>query len=421
MNANPTPAPGLVERISSGAAGVGVIGLGQVGAVTVELIANSGLRVAGCDRSEKRLAEVQARLCNVGCELGSTATHLGAADVIVVSVRAPIGRDGQPNLEPVRAALSAIEDLPRRQRLVILETTIPPGTTRRLAREFSSYPEGAGTLLAYCPERLRVGDGADELRAVPRLVGGASAQATRTACGFLDRLGVTAVAVSQPEVAELAKLLENAFLTTGIALLADITRIAHALGIEAHEVATAASTKPHGYFPFMPGAGVGGHCLLNDLRALRGSARTLGVQDELLAGVEAAAARMGVTAVTRLDSLMRMQDSSLAGALVCIVGVGFKPGCADTAGTPAVEIVRLLRERKARVVYSDSQVPEFAVDGLPVPPVAADAIPRDCAAALILSGDRSVDLAALTARVPTVLDAGGAHVMTAERQSLPCL
>jgi UDP-N-acetyl-D-glucosamine dehydrogenase len=217
--------------------------------------------------------------------------------------------------------------------------------------------------------------------------------------------------VSQPEVAELSKLLENTFLTTGIALMAEVTRIAHALGIEAHEVAMAAQTKPRGYYPFVPGVGVGGHCLPNDLRLLRGTAQSLGLGAAFLNGVEWSTSQMAETTVRRLETLMQARGATLGDSLVWLIGVGFKNGSPDTTCTPATEVVRILRNRGARVVYSDSQVAEFMVDSVPVTRIFPGVPPAGAAAALILSGDREIDLEVLASMVPIVLDAGGAQVM----------
>jgi UDP-N-acetyl-D-glucosamine dehydrogenase len=406
----------LAERIEAGEFSAGVIGLGAVGAVTAELIAGSGVPVCGCDINRQRLEQIREPLAKVGCAIDATSDHLAEADVIVVAVRAPMTSDGGPNLSAVRSALGAIREMPRKERLVVLETTMPPGTTRQLADECFTASERAITHIAHCPERLRVGDGPRELREVPRLVAGLTPQATAAACAFLTKVGVRPVPVTQPEVAELSKLLENTFLTTGIALMAEVTRIAHALGIEAREVAAAAQTKPHGYYPFIPGAGVGGHCLPNDLRLLRNTAERLGTGGEFLAGVAHSTAQMADTTVTRLETLLLPHDIALSGALVWIIGVGFKPGCPDTTGTPATNVIRRLRAAGARVIYSDSQVPSFSVDDEPVEHVPPGVTPMGCHASLILSGDRTIDLGSFD--LPVVLNAGGAHVMTGQCQKM---
>jgi UDP-N-acetyl-D-glucosamine dehydrogenase len=329
----------------------------------------------------------------------------------VIAVRAPITGSGEVNLAALHSAFEAIRALPPKERLIILETTMPPGTTRQLATEALSAAERSSMLIAYCPERLRAGDGPEDLRQMPRLVGGITAEATEAACQFLSRVGVRGVPVSQPEVAELCKLLENTFLTTGIALMAEVTRIAHALGIEAHEVAMAARTKTRGYYPFIPGAGVGGHCLPNDLRLLRSTAESLGLGGNFLNGVEWSTSQMAETTVRRLEMLLQACAVTLRGSVVWLIGLGFKTGSPDTTCTPAAEVIRILRDRGATLVYSDSQVPQFAVDDIPVTRIAPGVAPLGANAALILSGDHTVDLAALDSLVPIVLDTGGAEVM----------
>lgn len=397
--------PTLSERVANGDFAVGVIGLGAVGAVTAQLIAEAGVPVAGYDRSESRLAQIRDHLGPSGCKLDHRPEHLADADVIVIAVRAPVMANGEVDLTAVRSALDVVRSLPQKERLIILETTMPPGTTRRLAAEAPGMP------IAHCPERLRVGDTPEDLRQTPRLVGGLTEEATSAACQFLKHVGVRAVPVSQPEVAELSKLLENTFLTTGIALMAEVTRIAHALGIEAHEVAMAAQTKPRGYFPFIPGAGVGGHCLPNDLRLLRSTAENLGVGGMFLRGVDWSTSQMAGTTVRRLESLLDAGGTPLCGALVWLIGLGFKVGSPDTTCTPAVDVIRTLRERGARLVYSDSHVSEFAVDDVPVTRIAPGAMAAGAHAALILSGDPAIDLEALSSQVPVVLDTGGAQIM----------
>jgi UDP-N-acetyl-D-glucosamine dehydrogenase len=397
---------------------VGIIGLGAVGAVTAELIAAAGVTVAGYDKNESRVEEVRERLTTAGCDVDHRPDHLADADVIVIAVRAPMQAQGEVSLASLHSALDVIRTLPPKVRLIILETTMPPGTTRRLATEALSATERSSMLIAHCPERLRVGDTPEDLRRTPRLVGGITPEATEAACQFLTRLGVRAVPVSQPEVAELSKLLENTFLTTGIALMAEVTRIAHAMGVEAHEVAMAAQTKPRGYYPFVPGAGVGGHCLPNDLRLLRGTAQSLGLDSNFLNGVEWSTSQMAETTVRRLEALLQARGGTLRDSLVWLIGVGFKAGSPDTTCTPAIEVIRILRARGARLVYSDSQVPEFAVDGVPVTRIEPDVPPAGTRAALILSGDRAIDLAVLDDLVPVVLDTGGAQVMSGRARNM---
>jgi nucleotide sugar dehydrogenase len=212
---------------------VGIVGLGIVGTVTARLVACAGHRVLGYDSNPDRVrqirTELDAELNGDKCEIANSPAVLSDADVIVIAVRAATDSDGVTDMVPLRQAWRTVAELPARDRLILLETTVPPGTTRRLAAELPPAIRSS-TTIAHCPERLRVGDQLQQVRTVPRLVGGLTRSATRRGCDFIESLGIPAVPVAQPEVAELAKLLENGFLTTGIALMGEVARIAHALG-----------------------------------------------------------------------------------------------------------------------------------------------------------------------------------------------
>jgi nucleotide sugar dehydrogenase len=335
---------------------------------------------------------------------------LSSADIIVIAVRAATGPDGATELRPLASAFHTLADLPTHDRLILVETTVPPGTTRRLAADLP-YAARQTMHIAHCPERLRVGDSLEQLRKTPRLVGGLTPEATRRGCDFVASLGIPAVPVSQPEVAELAKLVENAFLTTGIAFMGEVARIAHALGISAAEVADAAATKPHGYYPFRPGPAIGGHCLVNDMHMLTGTASSLGLRSELLQGVERAADALNDNVLARLQSLMGTRGLSLRGALVWIIGVGFKVGSDDASGSPAIGLVRSLRAHECSVVFSDSKIGSLTVDDMPVARAPGNSASFQPRAALLLSGDPDIDLRDVVARSRVVLDLGGSGIM----------
>jgi nucleotide sugar dehydrogenase len=402
-----------------------VVGLGPVGTSTVRLLVRAGLPVRGYDIAAEALGRARAELAaelgpGPGWEVGADpAAALAGAEVVVVAVR--LGRDvgdggGRVSRDDaLRAVAGTLGRHGRDGQLVVVESTAAPGTTRRFAAEWLRRP---GIEVAHAPERLRVGDDDAALKATPRLVGGLTPPATARACALLRRVGISPVPVSAPEVSELAKLLENAFLATGIGLVGEVTRVAHALGLSAREVTEAAATKPRGYFPFHPGPGVGGHCLRNDLDLLRRHAADLGLEAPLLDGVAAAAAGMPGTTVSRLLARLAEQGREPAGARILLVGVGFKPGSADLAETPAAPVARLLRAAGAEPAYADSQVPAFAVDGVPLPRAGTEALLAGsfrADAALLLAGDRALTAEALRAACPVVLDAGGGAAVTPGR------
>jgi UDP-N-acetyl-D-glucosamine dehydrogenase len=404
----------LMHRIESGSARVGVVGLGAVGGVSARLIAASGYRVTGVDTNVARVEQLRALPEYRDIDVSDDAAALADVDVVFVAVRVST-HGGETDLAAARAALTALRTHLHTAALILFESTVPPGTTRALAAEIFGADSSQAALIAHCPERLRVGDDIESIRATPRLVGGLSETATSLGAAFLRRLGVTPVATAGPETTELSKLLENTFLTAGIALMGEITRIAHRLGVSAQEVATAAATKSHGYFAFRPGAGIGGHCLINDLQILRSTAAGLGLDSPMLAGIQHAADQLTPTVVDRLEQLLVTNSLRLDGARVCIVGVGFKPDSADVTNSAAIDLVRTLRARGAEVGYIDSLVTEFAVDGAALRRLQPDDADSQ-QAMVVLGGDRATDIPALAARVATTLDASGRRLLNGAHQ-----
>jgi nucleotide sugar dehydrogenase len=394
-----------------------VIGLGFIGSTLMDALRASRIEAHAFDRDRRAVARYA-----VGRDLslpedgprwsvGSDEGVLERADVVLVAVRAPIDSAGRTDLEPLESAAGTIRALPRRPRLVAVVSTLPPGTTRRFATWCREG--GADVFVVHSPERLSVGHDWRMLRRIPHLVGGVDEASSRLGAAFLGRVCETIVPVAAPEVSELSKLLENAFITVGVGLIAEVTRIAHALGVTGRDVTDAAATKPFGYHAFHPGPGVGGHCLPNDLKMLGESARSLGWEAALLEATARVTAAQPRLVVDRAQSVLAAAGQDLRGARVLIVGMGFKAGTADTTATPAEEIVRELRRRRAQPFYVDSRVASFAVDGEEVPRIDGDRLDGETfPIALVLAGDPALRCAALAAAARAVVDAGGGAVLS---------
>jgi UDP-N-acetyl-D-glucosamine dehydrogenase len=401
----------MTARLRGEGCRCGVIGLGFIGSTLMDALIAAGVEAHGVDRDpvavDRFLADhAQGTPAPERWSVGSDPAVLSDSDAVFVAVRLPVAANGEVDVETLRSVASVLRSLPG-ERLVLLESTVPPGTTRRFA---SWLGERADLFVAHSPERLAVGHDWQMLKGIPHLVAGVDAQATRLAEAFLRRICDTVVPVSSPEVTELSKLLENAFLSVGIALVGEVTRLAHDLGVSAREVSDAAATKPFGYYAFYPGPGVGGHCLPNDLRMLAEVARAAGKASPLLEAAITANAEHASRVVDRLDDLLRRNGSTLRSARVLCVGMGFKPGSPDTTATPAVEVMRLLRARGAEPLYVDSRVASFEVDSIAVPRLApAELATSRISAVLVLAGDPELSEQQLPGKV--VLDAGGGAVL----------
>ncbi len=356
---------------------VAIVGLGYVGLPLAIAFAEAGLEVTGADRSEQRVAELNARrspIDDVSDERLANAlagsltvsivadARLGDADAIFVCVPTPLTATKDPDLGPVIEAGGAVAQSLRPGQLVVLQSTTFPGTTTgpfRRVLEGGGLRAGTDFDLAFAPERVSPGDPATASRSVPRLTGGTTPAATARAAALLRRINDSVHELSSPDAAELAKLLENVFRNVNIALVNNLALLCERMGLDVWEVIDAASTKPFGFMRFTPGPGVGGHCIPVDPYYLSWRAREFDFIDrfvELAGDINLAMPRHVVDLV--VDALNE-RAKALSGARIGIVGVAFKPNVQDARNSPAGAVMAGLAERGADVAFHDPHVDEF--------------------------------------------------------------
>jgi nucleotide sugar dehydrogenase len=193
---------------------------------------------------------------------------------------------------------------------------------------------GRDVSVAFSPERIDPGNGGRPQQSVPRIIGGVTRACAEAAGAVLRPIASRVVAVSSPEAAELAKLSENTFRAVNIALANELAEVARVHELDAIEVVDAAATKPFGFMPFYPGAGVGGHCIPCDPHYLLDPLERLGAQTPLV--------REAMRAIhARPRRVVRRAIEVLAGAGICVsearvlvVGLAYKPGIADLRESP---------------------------------------------------------------------------------------
>ena len=357
---------------------IAVIGLGYVGLPLALGFAEAGVAVTGLDASPARVDELNrgsspiedipaARLAAALAAgfraIAPDPAAVRAADAVFVCVPTPVTATRDPDLGPVLAAAELVRAGLRRGHLVVLQSTTYPGTTtgpfREVLERDSGLRAGVDFDLAFAPERVNPGDPASSGRLVPRLVGGLTPAATGRAGALLGNINETVVALSSPDAAEMAKLLENVFRNINIAFVNHLALLCERMGLDVWEVIDAAATKPFGFMKFTPGPGVGGHCIPVDPYYLSWRARGFGFSErfiELAADVNVAMPRH---VVDLASEALNDRSRSLKGARVGVLGVAFKPDVGDAREAPAEHVLALLRERGADVRFHDPHIARF--------------------------------------------------------------
>lgn len=315
------------------------------------------------DLSDGDIREMLSR----GYTATADPTCIETADVVVICVPTPLGDEGGPDLAAVESAARSVAQHMRARTLVVLESTTYPGTTEEVLLpllEREDRRHGEDFLLAFSPERVDPGNANYSIKNTPKLVGGLSREATDSAeafyAGFID----TVVPLSGAKEAEMAKLLENTYRHVNIALVNEMAKFCHDLGIDIWEVIRGAATKPFGFQKFLPGPGVGGHCIPIDPNYLSHQVRTkLGYQFRFVELAQEINQSMPAYVVLRLQDLLNDRGLPLRGSTVLLLGVTYKPNIADQRESPAIPLAGLLRAKGAVVSFHDPHVTTWHAGG----------------------------------------------------------
>jgi len=230
--------------------------------------------------------------------------------------------------------------------------------------ERSSLTVGKDFFLAFSPERVDPGNAAYQTGNTPKVVGGITPQCTLAATALYNLCTGRVVKVSSARTAEMVKLLENTFRNVNIGLANEMALLCHKFNLDVWEVIEAANTKPFGFMPFYPGPGLGGHCIPIDPVYLTWKARANGFEPRLIEVAQQINNRMPHHVVDRIGVALNDNGKPLKGSQVHILGVAYKRDVADVRESPALDIMHLLAERKARLSYSDPFVPRLSEPGI---------------------------------------------------------
>jgi UDP-N-acetyl-D-glucosamine dehydrogenase len=400
---------------------IGVIGLGYVGLPLAVAFGKDGHAVVGVDTDQRKVSALSRGesyiedvpdedVAALGDALRPTSRYadLASCEAVVIAVPTPLTRNREPDLGPLIGAGTSLAGVLQEGQLVVLESTTYPGTTReRLLPllEESGLAAGRDFNLAFSPERIDPGRTDFTLRNTPKVVGGLTPECLNRAVALYELVCDEVVAVSDPESAELSKLLENVFRSVNIALVNELAMLCDRMDIDIWEVVEAAATKPYGFMSFRPGPGMGGHCLPVDPFYLAWRAREYDQPTEFIELAGEVNMAMPYHCVEKITRALNEHEKAVRGSRLLIIGVSYKPGVGDLRESPAVKIMRLLRQRGADLVYHDDYVeelPDFSLRSEPLDEALGSA---DCA--VIVTAHPDLDVARVVGTAPLVVDFRG--------------
>ena len=344
-----------------------VLGLGYVGLPTAAMLAVNGFRVTGVDlrwdvvqavsAGEVPIEEVGLKtVVQAAVNSGNLQAQLTpcAAEAFIIAVPTPVDGQHRADLSYVENAARSIVPHLQRGNLVVLESTVPPGTTDGLLTatlKESGLRPGDDFYVAHCPERILPGSILTELVKNDRVVGGIDRQSAERAAAIYRRIVEGQVFVTSAVVAELAKLVENASRDVGIAFANEVARISRRFEADGREVIALANHHPRVSI-LSPGPGVGGHCIPVDPWFLVDAAPELAC---LMRTAREVNDRQPVWVAERAIAELE----GIADPKISVWGVAYKANVDDARETPALHVLQTLEANGARVSVVDFHVKRF--------------------------------------------------------------
>ncbi|GAB4476945.1 MAG: nucleotide sugar dehydrogenase [Anaerolineae bacterium] len=375
----------LLEKIEKREARIGVVGVGYVGLPLAVEFGKEGYHVTGIDVNAEKVdllnrgesyiidvptAELRALVDKGLFDATTDFSILSQMDAIIICVPTPLRKTRDPDMSYIIAAADQVAKYSHPDTLIVLESTTYPGTTDELIvprLTGNGYRVGEEVFICFSPERVDPGNKTYGVRNTPKVIGGVTAACLEVGRALYSKAIDHVIPVSSTAAAEMVKLLENTFRAVNIGLVNEMAIMCDKLGVNVWEVIEAASSKPFGFMTFYPGPGLGGHCIPIDplylswkLKALNYTARFIDLASEINSS-------MPVYVVAKvMEALNDYARKPVNGSRILVLGAAYKRDIDDLRESPALDVIRLLQERGAEVVYHDPFVPDLSHEGLPL-------------------------------------------------------
>jgi UDP-N-acetyl-D-mannosaminuronic acid dehydrogenase len=420
----------LQKKIAAQTACLGVIGLGYVGLPVAALFAEAGFDVVGVDIKADRVEKINAGVSPIAGQepglsellaeviasgrLRATTDYQGlqACDVITINVETPVDEEHAPRYVALQSAIRALGPVLKSGALVIVESTIAPGTMARVVKplleEASGKRVNEGFYLGHCPERVMPGKLLANLRGVSRVCGGETPETSEAMIALYRHVVAADLDPADCVTAELVKTTENTYRDINIAFANQVALICEAVGGDVWKVRELVNKSP-GRNMLYPGAGVGGHCIPKDPWLLAHQARQQGTPIHLIAAARRINDAMPLHIVKLLEKAMENIGETVTGKRILVLGYAYLENSDDTRNSPSATLVAELNARGAEVSIHDPWVSDYQGDIYTMAQV--------CDAAVVMVAHDlygTLDLSALKAALHFPILVDGRYVFEAE-------
>lgn len=349
---------------------VSIVGLGYVGLPLALLSASKGYDVTGIDLSQDKVSKIKERQDPIND--GYVSKHIkttslkAAADfksikksrIVIICVPTPVKHDYQPDLAPLKGAISSVAKELAKGTLIIIESTINPGVCDDIVIPLLEKESGLiinkDFYVSHCPERINPGDPKWSVENIPRVAGSSSTEGLKITLVFYQSIIDASIRpMGSIKEAEAVKVVENSFRDVNIAFVNELAMSFTKLGIDVKNVIDGAATKPFAFMPHYPGVGVGGHCIPVDPYYLIEYARGYGFEHEFLSLARSINNHMPEFTVGQLADALNEAGFTLKNSRVLVLGLSYKADVADDRESPSYKVIEILKRKGAKVSAYD--------------------------------------------------------------------
>ncbi len=377
------PLPDLLKKIENNEARMGVIGLGYVGLPVACLFAEAGYDVIGIDIRKDRIDQINAGVSPIkGKEPGLADllsrvvdskklrasiqyNDLSDRDVIIISVETPVDETRTPRYEALKAALRSLALVMKPGALIIVESTVAPGSINEIVEPILSESGGKKVsqdfFLGYCPERVMPGRLIANLQQMSRVVGGDTPETAEIMVNLYRKIVHADLDPVDCVTAELVKTVENAYRDVQIAFVNEVALICESVGGDVWKVRELVNKSP-GRHMLLPGAGVGGHCIPKDPWLLAYGVKDKPVPLRVIPAARGVNDFMPRHMADLVGQALQAAGKEIAGARVLVMGYAYLEDSDDTRNSPSETLAQSLLEMGAEVIIHDPFVTGYQGD-----------------------------------------------------------
>lgn len=357
----------LLDKVNNKTYKIAIVGLGYVGLPLIKrLLSSNKISVFGVDNDKNKVDLLKKGISPIESikinyfkrfkdRISNEYSILNNVDVIIICLPTPLKSKRKPDLKFLDNCYKNLLKIDLKNKMIILESTVYPGVTRNYAdkiiRLSSGYQIGKNIFFGYSPERENPGDKSFSYQKTPKVISGYSKNCLKLIKKIYEAVTNKTYSCSMLEEAETSKLLENLYRSVNIGLANEMKLICNKLGINVHNVIDAASTKNFGFQKFVPGPGLGGHCIPIDPYYLSWISEINGYEPKLLKSSAKINNSMPKIIVERVLSYFDKKPK------VLIFGLAYKKNVDDDRESPSFEFMKIFKKKN---IYFDFIDPYFS-------------------------------------------------------------